>query len=214
MTYITSESWYAAPHALQPPASEETYVQAAQRGDLEAFNALVLMHQARAYNLAYRLLGDEAAAADATQEAFIRAYQHIRAFQRGAFFTWLYRIVANVCYDLLRYQKRRPALPFTHLSGEAGGVSDYDAPDFDAPAPEDDGPETIIQRRELAALLQQHINTLPIDQRLALVLSDVQGLSYQEIAEVTRSNLGTVKSRLSRARTRLRRSLSAAQLAL
>jgi len=210
MTYMTGESRYAASYPLPVPGSEEAVVQAARRGDLEAFNALVLMHQARAYNLAYRLLGDEAAAADATQEAFLRAYQHIRDFQRGAFFTWLYRIVANVCYDLLRYQKRRPALPFTQLSG----APDHDSPDFDAPALDADSPETIIQRRELAALLQRHIDTLPVDQRLTLVLSDVQGLSYQEIAEVTRSNLGTVKSRLSRARAQLRQSLGRVQWAL
>lgn len=208
MTYITGHSLRLQPYAGQAPTDEESLVQAARSGDVEAFNVLVIKHQDRAYNLAYRILGDPAAAADATQEAFILAYRHIRSFHTGSFFTWLYRIVTNVCYDALRYQKRRPAVPFTRL----GGAADDDR-EFDAPA-HDDSPETVVQRHELAALLQRHINALPADQRIALVLSDVQGLSYKEIADATRTNLGTVKSRLNRARARLRQSLGAVQWAL
>ncbi|MBI5565788.1 MAG: sigma-70 family RNA polymerase sigma factor [Chloroflexi bacterium] len=202
MTYAISQSLFKNESAaLCAPADEAGFIQTARRGDLDAFNSLVLLHQDRVYNLAYRILGDEAAAADATQEAFILAYRHIRHFHTGFFFAWLYRIVSNVCYDALRYQKRRPAVPFTRLTRAD------DEREFDLPAT-DDSPETVVQRHELADLLQQHIAALPADQRIALVLSDVQGLSYKEIADVTRSNLGTVKSRLNRARSRMRQSLS------
>ena len=208
MTYAASYSIFSEssiPHAL---TDEEALIQSARAGDLEAFNTLVLMHQDRVYNLAYRILGEQASAADATQEAFILTYRHIGRFHTGSLSAWLYRIVTNVCYDALRYQKRRPAVPFTHLSNAAD-----DDGEFDLPAHED-GPETLLQRRELAALLQQHISALPADQRTVLVLSDVQGFSDKEIAAMMRSSLGTVKSRLSRARAKLRRSLSGAQLAL
>lgn len=205
MTYITGQSLFAQSYVSRPQTDEEQLVQAARCGDLDAFNSLVLMHQDRVYNLAYRILGDEAAAADAAQDAFILAYRHIRSFHTGFFYAWLYRIVSNVCYDALRYQKRRPAVPFTQL------VKTDDEREFDLPA-HDDSPETVVQRHELAELLQQHIAALPADQRIVLVLSDVQGMSYKEIADMTRSNLGTVKSRLNRARTRMRQSLSTAQV--
>jgi RNA polymerase sigma factor (sigma-70 family) len=202
MTYAMSQPIFAEAHLLLPQTHEEALIQDARRGDLEAFNSLVLSHQDRVYNLTYRILGDEAAAADATQEAFILAYRHIHRFERGSFFAWLYRIATNVCYDVLRYQKRRPAVSFTQLGGD-----DEDEREIDLPAHED-GPEAVVQRRELAALLQQHIAALPIDQRTVLVLSDVQGLSDKEIAGIMRTNLGTVKSRLSRARAKMRRSLN------
>jgi RNA polymerase sigma factor (sigma-70 family) len=206
MTFLTKEALYATSVTYHPLTAEAAFIQAAQQGELEAFNKLVLMHQDRAYNLAYRILGDRAAAEDAIQEAFILAYRHIGRFHTGSFYAWLYRIVTNVCYDALRYHKRRPALTFTQLSGETDDDSDFDLPSHD------NGPEDLMQQRELADLLQQHISALPADQRITLVLSDVQGMSYQEIAAVTRSNLGTVKSRLNRARRKLRQSLSEVQL--
>jgi RNA polymerase sigma factor (sigma-70 family) len=206
MTYALSRTLFTESSVAHPQTHEEALIQTARCGDLEAFNSLVLMHQERVYNLAYRILDDEAAAADATQETFILAYRHIGRFTQGSFFAWLYRIVINVCYDALRYQKRRPALSFTQLSGD-----DDDERELDLPANED-SPETVVQRRELACLLQQHISALPIDQRTVLVLSDVQGLSDKEIAGIMRTNVGTVKSRLSRARSKMRRSLSGAPL--
>ena len=194
--------YFSESYVTRPQTNEEALIRSARAGDLDAFNALVLMHQDRAYQLAYRILGEPAAAADATQEAFLLAYRHIHKFHTGSFFAWLYRIVTNVCYDVIRYQKRRPAVPFTRL--------DQDDREFDLPTPED-GPEAVVQRRELAALLQRHISALPADQRMVLVLSDVHGLSDKEIAGIMRSNIGTVKSRLSRARARMRRSLCGAQ---
>lgn len=182
---------------------ETALIKAAQQGDIDSFNRLVLAYQHQVYNLAYRIMGEEAAAADAAQEAFISAYNHLKSFRGGSFKSWLLRIVTNACYDDLRRRKRRPATSLEELMGDETGETGFDLPE------PTDGPETLLQRREMAALLQRGITTLPEDQRIVLVLSDVQGLSYDEIAEITRSNLGTVKSRLSRARTKLRDYLQA-----
>ncbi len=177
---------------------EAALIQSARKGDLDSFNSLVLVYQHQVYNLAYRIMATEAAAADATQEAFISAYKNLKSFRGGSFKSWLLRIVTNACYDELRRKKRRPAISLDELTDE----QDNDL-EFDVPSPED-GPETVVQRRELAELIQIGITTLPEDQRVALVLSDVQGLSYDEIADLTNTNLGTVKSRLSRGRAKLR----------
>ncbi len=177
---------------------ENALIQSARKGDLDAFNTLVLAYQHQVYNLAYRIMGDEAAASDATQEAFISAYKNLKSFRGGSFKSWLLRIVTNACYDDLRRRKRRPATSLDELTSGEDGEAEFDVPSAD------DGPETIAQRHELAQLLQRGITTLPDDQRIVLVLSDVQGMSYEEIAEMTNSNLGTVKSRLSRARAKLR----------
>lgn len=177
---------------------ENALIQSARKGDLDAFNTLVLAYQHQVYNLAYRIMGDEAAASDATQETFISAYKNLKSFRGGSFKSWLLRIVTNACYDDLRRRKRRPATSLDELTSGEDGEAEFDVPSAD------DGPETIAQRHELAQLLQRGITTLPDDQRIVLVLSDVQGMSYEEIAEMTNSNLGTVKSRLSRARAKLR----------
>ncbi len=177
---------------------ENALIRSAQKGDIDAFNRLVLAYQHQVYNLAYRIMSEEAAAADATQEAFISAYNHLNSFRGGSLKSWLLRIVTNACYDDLRRRKRRPATSLEDLMGDENGEAE-----FDLPSPTD-GPETIVQQREMAALLQRGITTLPDDQRIVLVLSDVQGMSYDEIAEITKSNLGTVKSRLNRARAKLR----------
>ncbi len=182
---------------------ETALIKSAQKGDVDAFNRLVLAYQHQVFNLAYRIMGEEAAASDATQEAFISAYNHLKSFRGGSFKSWLLRIVTNACYDDLRRRKRRPATSLEDLLNDDDGDVE-----FDLPSPTD-GPETIVQRHEMAVLLQMGITTLPDDQRIVLVLSDVQGLSYEEIAEMTNSNLGTVKSRLSRARLKLREYLQA-----
>ena len=182
---------------------ENALIQSAQRGDIDAFNRLVLAYQHQAYTLAYRIMGEEAAAADAAQEAFISAYKHLKSFRGGSFKSWLLRIVTNACYDDLRRRKRRPATSLEELMDDENGETT-----FELPSP-GDGPETLVQRREMADLLQRGITTLPEDQRIVLVLSDVQCMSYDEIADITRSNLGTVKSRLNRARAKLRDYLQA-----
>jgi RNA polymerase sigma-70 factor (ECF subfamily) len=177
---------------------ERALIAAAQKGDLDSFNTLVLTYQHLVYNLAYRIMGDEASASDATQEAFISAWRHIGGFRGGSWKSWLLRIVTNACYDELRRVKRRPASSLESLYVEDP------TPDAELPPSQLESPEAFTQRRELNRAIQAGIAQLPLDQRIVLVLSDVQGMSYEEIAETTGANLGTVKSRLSRARTRLR----------
>ena len=176
---------------------EKVLIDAAHRGDVGSFNQLVLSYQSMAYNVAYRILGDRDAAADAAQDAFLSAFKAIGKFRGGSFKAWLLRIVTNACYDQLRLKQRRP-------------VASLDALLVVEPAPirsltdPGESPEEYALRQELSRVIQVGIGTLPPDQRAALILSDVQGLSYQEIAEATGVSLGTVKSRLSRARGKLR----------
>ena len=176
---------------------EPALIAAAQRGNIDAFNELVLVYQQQVYNLAYRILGDPASAADAAQDAFISAFQNIGRFRGGSFKSYLLRIVSNRCYDELRRHKQRPATSF-----EDFGEVDEEA----NPALINGGerPEEYTERQEMARVIQAGIETLPASQRITLALSDVQGLSYQEIADVTGVSLGTVKSRLARARGKMR----------
>jgi RNA polymerase sigma-70 factor (ECF subfamily) len=176
---------------------EQALIQAAQRGDLNAFNELVLHYQSQVYSLAYRIMGDGDSAADATQEAFISAYRAIGGYRGGSFKAWLMRIVTNACYDELRRRKRRPT-----SSLEALYVTD--AAPGEALVNGGEGPEVYAQRQDLARALHAGLQTLPGEQRVVLVLSDVQGYNYQEVAEITGVSLGTVKSRLSRARAKMR----------
>ncbi|MBN1179112.1 MAG: sigma-70 family RNA polymerase sigma factor [Anaerolineae bacterium] len=181
---------------------EDSLIRSAQRGNMDAFNELVLTHQNRVYNLAYRIMGDPAAASDATQDAFISAYRHIGTFRGGSFKSWLLRIVANRCYDELRRHKRRPATSFE----EFGELDEEANPALinGSASPEEEAEQT-----ELAAFLQEAIATLPPHQRVVLVLSDVEGLSYTDIADAVDVPVGTVKSRLARARAYLRDRLQA-----
>jgi len=179
-------------------------VQLVLDGDTEAFNDLVERHQSRAYNLCVRMLGDADAAADVAQDAFISAYKHLPSL-RGEFRPWLMRIVANGCRDVLRSQKRRPSVSL-----------DLERDDDDTPAMQladtGDGPEAALMKSELQKTIAGALAEIPDDQREVVILSDIQGLSYQEIADMTGINIGTVKSRLNRARSRLRELLVAAEL--
>jgi len=177
---------------------EKTLIQAAQKGDVAAFNQLVRAYQALAYRTAYRVIGDGAGAEDATQNAFISAFKHLRDFRGGSFKAWLLRIVTNACYDQLRAKQRRPTTSLDALLVDP----DNPAPGADRAAPET--PHEFAERQELGALIQQGIATLPPDQRATLVLVDVEGFDYDEAATATNTNVGTVKSRLSRARAHVR----------
>lgn len=178
---------------------EEALIRGSQQGDLDAFNRLVEAYQRQVYNLCLRMLASPEAAEDATQEAFIAAFRAVGRFRGGSFRAWLLRIAANACYDELRRRRARPALSLDAPRGE--GAAAFQVPD---PGPL---PEERAQRQELARLLQGALSALPPDQRLALILCDLQGLDYAEIAQATGTSLGTVKSRISRARSRLRRLL-------
>jgi RNA polymerase sigma-70 factor (ECF subfamily) len=180
---------------------EPALIAAAQAGDLDAFNQLITDYQSPVYNLAYRIMGEGDSASDAVQEAFISAYKNLKYYRGGSFKAWLLRIVTNACYDELRRRKRRPA-----TSLEALTVVDQ-GPDAEAEASlvsHDESPEAFTERRELAAQLQSCLDGLPEEMRSVVVMSDVMGMDYAEIAASTGAALGTVKSRLSRARARLR----------
>lgn len=183
-------------------SNESALITAARRGNLDAFNSLVLHYQDRVYSFAYRILGEPASSADAAQEAFITAYRRLNTYRGGSFRAWLFRIVSNICYDELRRRRRRPTSAIDDLPG---GESD-DGPALPAA---DLTPEQAVQQQELLRAIEQCIDGLQMEQRLVILLSDVEGLNYQEIVEVTGANLGTVKSRLSRARSGVRDCLQA-----
>jgi RNA polymerase sigma-70 factor (ECF subfamily) len=176
---------------------EKALIDAARQGDVGSFNQLVLSYQSMVYNFAYRILGDRHAAADATQDAFFSAFKAIGKFRGGSFKAWLLRIVTNACYDQLRRKQRQPSTSLDALlvleSSPTQSLTDSR-----------ESPEEYTVRQELSKVIQIGIGSLPPEQRITLVLADVQGFSYQEIAGVTGVSLGTVKSRLSRARNKLR----------
>ncbi|MBE2268282.1 MAG: sigma-70 family RNA polymerase sigma factor [Anaerolinea sp.] len=180
---------------------EQILIRNAQRGDLDSFNSLVLIYQNAAFTLAYRIMGETSSASDAAQEAMITAYRRLSTYRGGSFRAWLMRIVTNRCYDELRRIKRRPQTTFTDLTPE----------DADEPAIADDAatPEEVTEARELQRAVQRCINRLNADQKLVLVLCDIEGMDYAEISEQVGTTLGTVKSRLSRARASVRDCLSA-----
>ncbi len=171
-------------------------VQRSLDGDLEAFNGLVHEYERLAYSVAYRMLQDPDAAADAVQDSFIKAYRALDTFRGGSFKSWLMRIVANTCYDVLRTRKRNPT----------GNIDDESSKTEHAEYMVDDseGPQAFAERMELNTHIERGIASLPEDQRLALTLCDVHGYAYEEIVEITGMPMGTVKSRISRARRRLR----------
>jgi RNA polymerase sigma-70 factor, ECF subfamily len=170
-------------------ADDPGLVSSAQAGEMAAFNELVARHQTVVYNLCLRMLADRPSAEDATQEAFFAAYRSIRSFRGGSFRGWLLRIASNQCYDALRRRHNHPTEPLA----EEPLVAD--------PAPQ---PDNLALGAETLAAIERAIAQLPPDQRLCVLLVDVQGLDYDEAAEAMNVNLGTVKSRLSRARARLR----------
>ena len=185
---------------------ERRLVEVAQRGDVASFNELVRLFEGRVYNLCYRMLGDPDSAADSAQDAFLAAFRNLRSFRGGSFRSWMLRIATNTCYDVLRVRKRRPSVS---LDIDADDESDSSPLQI---ADTTESPDDFAQRRELAAAIQHGLTALPDEQRIVLILSDIQGLAYEEIAQITNTNLGTIKSRLSRGRARLREVLKAGEL--
>lgn len=181
---------------------EAGLIRDAQNGDLNAFNRLVLEYQDMVYYQAYRMMGESQSAEDATQEAFISAYTKLNTYRGGSFKAWLLRIVTNACYDELRRRKRRPTAPLEP-------VNEHDE-EIDSPrwmVDEGETPEQAAEREALNEALQHCLEDLPDEFRAVVVLVDVQGLDYAETAEALSSPLGTVKSRLARARVRMRECL-------
>lgn len=182
---------------------EQIWIKKAQSGDLNAFNDLISSHQDYLYTVAYRLMGDSQSAQDMAQDALISAYRKLNSYAGGNFRAWMARIVTNRCYDELRKNTRQKTDYLDDLAFDN---------DDGAPLPSNSpSPETVVADNELHQAIQDCINSLNAEQRAVLVLSDVQGYAYQEIAEQTQSNLGTVKSRLARARLAMRQCLQAVE---
>jgi len=178
------------------PAAEQELIAQAVDGNLDAFNQLVLFYQDIAYSVAYRMLRDQEAAADAVQDSFIKAFRALNGFQGGNFRSWLLRIVTNTCYDALRSRQRRGTDSLDDLTF----AQDHNPYLVDHA----ERPEAYAERMELNHFIEEAIQALPPDQRTVLLLCDVHGYAYEEIAEIVELPMGTVKSRISRARSRLR----------
>jgi RNA polymerase sigma factor (sigma-70 family) len=181
---------------------ESALIRDAQGGDLEAFNRLVLSHQDMLFSTALRILGDDDLAADATQEAFLSAFRGLRSYRGGSFKAWLLRTVTNACYDELRRRKRRPTVP---LEPESDDGEAMETPRW--LADQAMSPEQTVEAEELEHAIQHCLQALPAEFRAVVVLADIQGLDYREVAAAVRVPLGTIKSRLARARLRLRECL-------
>ena len=182
----------------QPLPDEAAVIARASDGDRTAFAQLMEHYQSACYGLAWRLLGDPDQAADATQDAFIHAYRAMGSYRGGIFRSWLLRITANASYDILRRQQRRPTSPLPDPEEGAPELPDAAAVN----------PDVEATKAEMYRHLERALARLPEDQRTAIVLCDVYGMDYNEVAAMTQSALGTVKSRIHRGRLRLRELLA------
>jgi RNA polymerase sigma-70 factor (ECF subfamily) len=185
---------------------ELALIESARRGELDAFNRLILAYQDMAYNVAYRMLADEDLAEDAVQNAFISAWNNLAAFRGGSFKAWVMRMVTNGCYDELRRRKRRPTTPLEPLNEDE---EESDSAPWMASG--DPSAENRMEQAELEHALQHCLEQLPPDFRAVVVLVDVQGLDYSEVSESVKTPLGTIKSRLARARLKIRECLQGFQ---
>jgi len=185
--------------------SEITLVHSAQSGDLEAFNALVLEYQDVMYRVALRILGQDALAEDATQDAFLSAYQHIINFRGCSLKAWLMRILVNKCYDEIRHMQRTAAISLDEsLTDDGENGSLYIRLQDHLPSVEE-----CVEASERNECIQECLSKLPTDYRVILALVDIEEMSYGEASSILKIPLGTVKSRLTRARLYLRRELEA-----
>jgi len=186
---------------MQENWDESALVNRAKQGNLDAFNALILHYQTRVYNLAFYILHDRSAAEDATQDAFIAAFQSLGKFKGGSFRAWLLRIVTNLCYDQMRRFKRRPTIAWD----EFGEMEEEANPHLMDKSP---SPEQKMMQKDLRDILDTGLALLPKEQRLVIVLIDQMGCDYNEVVHITHAPLGTVKSRLYRARRCMRKYLA------
>ena len=180
---------------------DKELVKRAKAGDQGAFEQLVLLNQNKVYALALRLVDDREEAADLAQDAFVKAWQGLASFQgESSFATWIYRLTTNVCIDHLRRQKRREGVePAVSLDDEDSGWAE--------PADWESDPQLLLEKSERGKALVRGLDMLPDWQRRVLVLRELSGLSYQEIGQTLDIDLGTVRSRIARARMALRKIL-------
>jgi RNA polymerase sigma-70 factor (ECF subfamily) len=187
------------------PREDAVLIRAFCEGDKAAFDNLVLKHKDRVFNLCYRLLGDYEEANDSAQEAFIKVYGSLKKFRfESAFSTWLYRVAVNTCKNKLKsraFRQKSKMVPIDNpVSGNRAQTGREIQDDGQSPAME-------LEKKEKMRVIQEAINALPPEQKEVVTLRDIEGFSYEEVAEITGFNLGTVKSRLARARQDLRKKL-------
>ncbi len=180
-------------------SDEQALIERSRAGDLDAFNGLVEVYQDQVYSVALRMVRNHATAEDLAQDAFIAAFRSIRQFRGGNFRAWLLRIVRNATYDWLRRSQRHPTTSI-----------DEDVITFETQMVSPDAtPEEAALTSELGGQISESLGTLQPDQRMAIVLIDIEGYSYEDAAQTMNVSIGTVKSRLSRGRMRLREALLA-----
>lgn len=187
------------------PTAEERFLERLKRGDNDAFDQLYEEYKGLVYNLAFRILGEQEEALDLTQEVFLSVFKHVNTFNGSSSLqTWIYRITLNSCLNRTRWWRRRKrdsTIPISEIQHRRGGGNRFEIRDRGS------SPEALAFRSELERMISKRIVDLPHDQRVAVVLRDVEGLSYEEIAEMLRISRGTVKSRIARGREALRNQL-------
>lgn len=189
------------------PVAEQALIERCQAGDTAAFEELVSRYEKKVYNLTYRFTGNPEDAKDLAQEAFIKVYLAIGDFQgQSAFSTWLYRLVTNTCLDEVRRRRRQPIGYLDEAVATDDGSMERQLVD---PA---EGPAEAAERNELRSAIQAGIDALEPEYRMAVILRDIQGHSYEEIAQILNCNLGTVKSRINRGRRAVKDKLISREL--
>lgn len=188
--------------AQRPMTNETRAIERLVAGDLSAFDELARLYERPLYTHAYRMLANETQAEDAVQDAFLLAYRRRASFRGGSFKAWLFRILTNRCLDLLRDSKRHGTLPLDPVDDEGEDTR----PQMPDPAP---GVEEIVSGRELMRHVEAALERVPAEQRVCVLLRDVEGFDYEEIARITNTELGTVKSRIHRGRLAVREHLVA-----
>ena len=178
---------------------EKDLIRKAKQGDMLAFEELILKHEKIVYNLAFRMMNHSEDAMDISQEVFLKAYRSLSNFdERSAFSTWLYRITHNTCIDEIRKRKGKQTYSLEEdLESEDGSMQRQVADDGDTP-------EESLMRKEQKSEILRALDTLSEEHKAAIILRDVKGMSYEEIAEILELSLGTVKSRINRARNQLK----------
>lgn len=183
--------------------TEADIIKKCKKGSREAFNKLVSEYQTKIFNMSYNMLSNREDAFDAAQEVFLRVYKNIGSFrEQSSFSTWIYRICTNVCTDMLRKRQRSQGVISISSSSYDDEDKDMDIPDL-SPTPEE---YTELNERQTA--VREGLRLLKDEYRTIITLYDIEGLSYEEIANVLQLPIGTVKSRLNRARMSLRKILS------